>query len=62
MKKTTEAYLDSLLGKKKTTRKSARQYLIEHQDEIPLTVITAYLVSINERAVINDGRIVNFTR
>jgi hypothetical protein len=57
-----EAYLDSLLGKKKVTRKSARQYLIENQEEIPLTIITAYLASIRERAVINDGRIVNFTR
>lgn len=64
MRKTTsEAYLDSLLGKKGSIkRKSARQYIIEHQDEMPLTVIVAYLNSIKEGAIINDGRIVNFSR
>ena len=63
MKKTSEAYLDSLLGKKRAVkRKSARQFLIDNQDEIPITVIVAYLDSIKEGAVINDGMIVNFSK
>ena len=63
MKKTSEAYLDSLLGKKRSVkRKSARQYILDNQGEIPLTVIVAYLDSIKEGAVINDGKIVNFSK
>lgn len=63
MKRSNEAYLDMLLnGKAIRSKLSARQYLIEHQDDIPLVILTAYLNSIHERAVINDGRIVSFQR
>lgn len=63
MKRSKEAYLDMLLnGKAIRTKMSARQYLIEHQDDIPLVILTAYLDSIHERAVINDGKIVSFQR
>lgn len=63
MKKTNEAYLDMLLnGKAIRTKLSARQYLIEHQDEVPLVILTTYLESIKERAVISDGRIISFQR
>lgn len=63
MKRSNEAYLDTLLnGKAIRTKLSARQYLIEHQDDIPLVILTAYLDSIHERAVINDGKIVSFQR
>lgn len=56
-----EAYLDTLLnGKGVRSKLSARQYLIEHQDEIPLVILVSYIDSIHERAVINDGKIVKF--
>lgn len=58
---TSEAYLDMLLnGKAIRTKLSARQYLIEHQEEVPLVILTAYLESIHEKAVINDGKIISF--
>jgi len=64
MKGNTEEYLDNLLhpvnGKAVRERMSARQYLVEYQDDIPLIIITAYLDSVKERAYINDGRIIGF--
>ena len=64
MKLSEEERLDSLLGKKvaKQKRRSAREICIEDQDKIPVNMIVAYLDSIGERAVINDGRLVNFSR
>lgn len=62
MKRSKEAYLDALLRGKKEKSLSAREYLLQKQDEVPLVILTAYLNSIHERAVINDGRIVSFQR
>jgi len=63
MKRTSEAYLNTLLnGKAERAKLSARQYLVEHQDDIPLVILISYLDSIREKAVINDGKIVGFSR
>jgi hypothetical protein len=60
MKGTSEAYLDELLTGRRTGKTSPKQYIIDHQDELPLVVMVAYLDSIHERAVISDGRIIGF--
>ena len=54
MKGTSEAYLDTLLTGKNKAKTSPKQYLIDHQDELPLVVMVAYLDSIHEMAVISD--------
>lgn len=60
MKGTSEAYLDTLLTGKNKAKTSPKQYIIDHQDELPLVVMVAYLDSIHEKAVISDGKIIGF--
>ena len=63
MKRSSEAYLNNLLNGKAIRQKlSAREYLIEHQDEVPLVILVNYVSSIGERLVINDGHIIKFSR
>lgn len=63
MKRSSEAYLNNLLNGKAIRQKlSAREYLIEHQDEVPLVILVNYVASIGERLVINDGHIIKFSR
>lgn len=63
MKKTSEEYLDSLLNRKisRKRRPSSREFLIDNQGEVPVWIMIAWLDANNEKAVINDGRIIKFT-
>lgn len=62
--RSSEAYLDGLLtGKGVTVKKvSPRQYIIDHQNDLPIYFILNALADTDEKVVINDGKITGFAK